>query len=136
MLSKGVRSIIDTLRGGILRNQQRLFSKETITDAGKMLIGFTCKVCETRSHRTMSRHAYTKGIVLVECPGCQSRHLLADNLGWFEQRGEARTVEDIIAARGETVRRAWKHDEHGAILECLGEQEFIQTDETRPKLSE
>ena len=117
----------DALRGRPTLFGRRLFGTSPLTpsqeqDQGRMLIGFTCKVCEARSHRTMSRHAYTKGIVLVECPGCSSRHLIADNLGWFEQRGEARTVEEILAARGESVRRVWRQDEHGAILECLGEE--------------
>lgn len=37
-----------------------------------------------------------------------SRHLIADNLGWFKddtENGKLRTVEDILKARGETVKR-------------------------------
>lgn len=37
-----------------------------------------------------------------------SRHLIADHLGWFEDstgQGKMRTVEDILAAKGEKVRR-------------------------------
>ena len=31
--------------------------------------------------------------MLVDCPGCQSRHLVADRKGWF---GEAGSVEDFL----------------------------------------
>lgn len=44
--------------------------------------------------------AYQRGVVLVECPGCNVRHLIADHLGWFGTKG---TVEDFAAERGDTV---------------------------------
>lgn len=71
----------------------------------RMLIGFTCKCCQTRTHRTMSRRAYQHGIVLIECPGCRNRHLIADNLGWFRDTPQAaKRIEDMQSAVGE-IRR-------------------------------
>lgn len=64
---------------------------------------FTCKVCETRSVKTLCRESYEKGVVVVRCGGCNNLHLIADRLGWF---GDPGSVEDLLAARGEEVRKA------------------------------
>lgn len=63
---------------------------------------FTCKVCETRSVKTVCRESYEKGVVVARCGGCNNLHLIADHLGWF---GEPGSVEDFLAARGEEVER-------------------------------
>lgn len=63
---------------------------------------FTCKVCETRSVKTVCRESYEKGVVVARCGGCNNLHLIADRLGWF---GEPGSVEDLLAARGEEVRK-------------------------------
>ena len=43
-------------------------------------------------------------MVIVQCDGCDSRHLVADHLGWFSHvRG--RTIEEILAEKGESVVR-------------------------------
>lgn len=63
---------------------------------------FTCKVCETRSIKTVCRESYEKGIVVARCGGCNNLHLIADHLGWF---GEPGSIEDYLAARGEEVKR-------------------------------
>jgi hypothetical protein len=76
---------------------------EQVDPKHQMLIGFTCKVCSERSHHVMSKLAYTKGVVLIECPGCENRHLIADNLGWF--RDGKTTVEDLVKEKGEGIRK-------------------------------
>lgn len=63
---------------------------------------FTCKVCETRSIKTLCRESYEKGVVVARCGGCNNLHLIADRLGWF---GEPGSVEDLLAARGEEVKK-------------------------------
>lgn len=44
----------------------------------RLSITFTCTVpdCGERSSHEFSRQAYEKGIVLVQCPKCDSRHLI------------------------------------------------------------
>lgn len=69
----------------------------------RMLIGFTCTVCQHRSHKTMSKHAYNHGVVIMQCDHCKNRHLIADHLGWFKNGGV--TVEDLVKEKGETVQK-------------------------------
>ncbi len=71
---------------------------------------------DTRSAKVFSRQSYEKGIVIVQCAGCQGRHLIADRLGWFgdptftldqflEQRGEGKLcgVSTVVAATSSTA---------------------------------
>jgi len=57
---------------------------------------FTCGKCDTRAARGFSRQAYENGVVIVSCPGCQAKHVVADRMGWF---GEPGSVEDFIAEK-------------------------------------
>nr|CCA22521.1 unnamed protein product [Albugo laibachii Nc14] len=74
-----------------------------VTSPGeKFVMLYTCKVCETRSAKTLSKHAYFHGVVLVRCPHCENLHLIADRLGWFEE--ESTDIESILKAKGEHVK--------------------------------
>ncbi|KAF8202336.1 DNL zinc finger-domain-containing protein [Pholiota molesta] len=73
-------------------------------------ITFTCTVtgCGDRSTHQFSKQAYEQGIVLVQCPKCKNRHLIADHLGWFKEGtkdGKLPRIEDILREKGEMVRR-------------------------------
>ena len=64
-------------------------------------MAYTCAKCGTKQARTFSKDSYTKGVVLVRCGGCESLHLVADNLGWF--RDGRTNIEDLMREKGETV---------------------------------
>ncbi|ORX93772.1 zf-DNL-domain-containing protein [Basidiobolus meristosporus CBS 931.73] len=85
---------------------------------GRLLIGFTCKVCNHRQYKFMSKMAYTKGVVLIQCDGCQNRHLIADNLGWFRDGGV--NVEDLMKEQGEDIQKLTSNEGSGnGMLEWL-----------------
>lgn len=73
-------------------------------DQPQIMIAFTCKKCDTRSSHVMSKQAYTGGTVLITCPGCHNRHLIADHLKIFND--DKITIEDIMRARGESVSQS------------------------------
>ena len=75
----------------------------TVHGGRRLAIVFTCSVCETRSAKKFSADSYERGVVVVTCPGCKNNHLIADNLGFFED--DRWDVEKLAAARGESVRR-------------------------------
>jgi hypothetical protein len=70
---------------------------------GELLVAmFTCKVCDTRTARTISKAAYVGGTVLVRCPGCLGLHMLSDHLGFVDDASV--TAEELLLAKGEAVR--------------------------------
>jgi len=90
----------------------------------RLSLTFTCTVtdCGTRSTHEFTKRSYEKGIVLVECPGCHNRHLIADHLGWFKEsteEGKLKTVEDLVKAKGEEVRRG--RIDAGGVIEYTPE---------------
>ena len=87
------------------------------TPGEKMVLGFTCSYAESpiaagapeRTHRRIiSKKSYETGVVLVRCDCCEKLHLIADNLGWFDD--DTVNVETIMAERGEEVKRGVSED--------------------------
>jgi protein import protein ZIM17 len=91
--------------------------------SSRLLLGYTCLHCNSRSYRSISKLAYTKGIVIVTCSlPCGNRHLIADHLGWFkdwdsstlgpnvEQKGTLGTIQDILKRRGESIATNFDHN--------------------------
>eukprot|EP00742_Colponemidia_sp_Colp-10_P003695 GILJ01003933.1.p1 GENE.GILJ01003933.1~~GILJ01003933.1.p1 ORF type:complete len:223 (-),score=24.22 GILJ01003933.1:94-762(-) len=71
-------------------------------DGGLFVMAATCSKCSTRFVKQVTKNAYFKGVVIVQCPGCKSLHLIADHLGWYSDKGTH--IEQILAERGESIR--------------------------------
>ncbi|KAH7840493.1 hypothetical protein Vadar_017634 [Vaccinium darrowii] len=97
--SKGISNPSDDSNSAVKFNAT---SNLKVSSRHDLAMIFTCKVCDTRSVKTVCRESYEKGVVVARCSGCNNLHLIADHLGWF---GEPGSIEDLLAARGEEVRR-------------------------------
>ncbi|KAL6714610.1 hypothetical protein ACLMJK_008035 [Lecanora helva] len=66
-------------------------------------ITFTCKPCLHRSTHRISQRGYQTGTVLVTCPSCKNRHLIADHLKFFADKSV--TIEDLMREKNQLVKR-------------------------------
>lgn len=71
-------------------------------DRPMLMLAFTCKKCDTRSSHVLSKQGYEEGTILVQCPDCKSRHLIADHLKIFSDNRIK--LEDILKAQGEGIQ--------------------------------
>eukprot|EP00754_Rhynchopus_humris_P045568 Rhum_TRINITY_DN5048_c0_g1::Rhum_TRINITY_DN5048_c0_g1_i1::g.16412::m.16412/K17808/ZIM17, DNLZ, Tim15; mitochondrial protein import protein ZIM17 len=70
-----------------------------------MALLFECRVCKTQAVKQFSKQSYTEGVVLIQCPGCKNKHVIADNLGWFYDMGEDNNIEKQMKSEGNELDR-------------------------------
>ena len=84
---------------------------------------FTCGQCNAKQIKSFTKNAYHKGVVLVRCVGCDKVHLVADNLGWFED--EPTNVETLHEGKVQKV-----HDRaaiNAFLQKAFSEEETLLT---------
>ena len=86
---------------------------------GKMALYFTCKVCEMRIGKQISRQAYDNGVIIARCDGCENLHLISDILGYF---GETWDIEQLMKEEGDNIKVVGAEDD-GNLLQIVFAEE-------------
>jgi len=77
-------------------NSNKVGQDKVKIDTEKFLIGFTCKKCNNRSYKLISKKSYYEGVVIIRCDKCKNLHLIADHLGWYDSMNKFGTIEDYF----------------------------------------
>jgi protein import protein ZIM17 len=87
---------------------------------------FTCTVCNTRSAKQFTENAYRNGVVVVTCPGCQNRHLIADNLSFFSDDDGGWNIEKAMAKLGQNVDMVTKDNVMELSLDQVIGEDYVK----------
>lgn len=90
-------------------------------------MAYTCGVCETKQARTFSKASYEEGVVLLRCEKCDNLHLIADNLGWFED--EKTNIEQLMKEKGESVHTNLTSDAFEIVGKNFDPKEVFQIED-------
>lgn len=90
---------------------------------------FTCRVCETRSAKKISKKSYESGVVVCRCAGCNNLHLICDHIGIFEDPGW-----DINKFLQESEGKGIKYVDDQNIIE-LSEEDIVGSGRVLPRES-
>lgn len=91
----------------------------------KLAIIFTCTHCETRSAKQFTERSYKHGVVIATCPGCNKKHLIADNMGFFSDEDGGWNIEIAMAKLGANVKVATNDDVLELSMEDIYTKEAI-----------
>lgn len=81
---------------------------------GFYVIMFTCEVCESKSVKSFSKQSYHEGVVMIRCEGCDKIHLIADNLGWFEDKPV--NIEELMKRKNKKMIKISENPEVAGVF--------------------
>lgn len=120
-----------------LKEFQKLTLSKTFKQSPKMLISFTCKVCQHRSHKSFTKQSYEKGVVIIKCDGCSNNHLIADNLGFTDSMKKMGKLSDFLDEKittNEDIEGLYHFDE--GVKDAIEKQLSKSPSETLAKQKE
>lgn len=82
----------------------------------ELCLTYSCNACSTRNSKSISKMAYTKGVVIVRCDKCQNTQLVTDHDKWIDDVDGKKNVEDILAEKGEKAEKI----QHVSMQEFFG----------------
>lgn len=103
----------------------------------QLAVIFTCTVCDTRSAKQFTEHAYLHGVVIVRCPGCQNLHLIADRLGWFDDTDSKEfDLQQLEKMTGQKVKRLGGNDDDDGGVWEVNLEDVVGTDKMQQIIKE
>ncbi|CAI5444580.1 unnamed protein product [Caenorhabditis angaria] len=98
-------NIASTSRQFLIPQISRRFNSSLGQQSPQLSLTYTCKVCGSRQGpKTFAKSSYEKGVVLVTCTGCNNHHIIADNMGWFEDF-KGKNIEEYLKSKGESIQK-------------------------------
>eukprot|EP00461_Guttulinopsis_vulgaris_P003349 UN03350 len=62
-------------------------------------------MCDRRNVKSLPKRSYERGVILIRCE-CTADHLIADNLGWFDDSESLNIERILLEEKGQKVFKA------------------------------